>query len=502
MYTHPGAELGVFGNIINDAAGGLNHNSGGTVYIFRSVATGSGNIRIYDGPSAPSYSGNYNSGGAYIRFYNLVTDNSNGTNTASGTLINTNSGQGPIQVEQEIRISNRHTFTNGMVWTPRDKWKHAFVHYDANGATYTGNNNSRHIDGYAAKTGSSDFDFPIGDGVYQRISGLSSPANGTYKSAYFKLNPQSGTTGISGSSAAPSPLNGGLVKISTREFWDMDGTGASQYKLTSLNSVAGYSDWTTDFLTFVTANLQITAWDGMWENLSIDTPPASLTTDGSFLSTASPTNPDLGNSYGTNNPFTAYTWAVSVFPIPLSLKLLDFTAVADHCAAKLGWTTSNEINIDRFEVEQSNNNINYHTAEIVNAKNGTSTGTYSIKINQQLTTNYYRLKIIDKTGPIIYSPVREVKINCIVDDSYLTVYPNPVRNGILNINFKTNNSGVANIWLSNAAGQRVMDKNIFVTTGSNNLSFGIKNLPGGFYLLHLQSANGNRIGQPQKIIIE
>ena len=502
MYTHTGAQMGIFGDIINDATGGLNHNNAGDVYVFRSAATGTGNSRIYDGPSAPSFTGNYNTGGAYTRFYNLVTDNSIGTNTASGTAINSTSGAGQIQVEQEVRISNQHTFTNGMIWTPRGSWKHAYVHYDANGATYTGSSNARHIDGYAAKTGSSNFDFPIGDGVRLRVSGLSSPASGTYKSAYFNKNPQSGTTGLSGSSAAASPMTGNLVRISSKEFWDIDGTAASQYKLTALNTVAGYSDWATDFVTFAPADMAIASWDNIWENLSLYTTPATLSVGGPFITAASATNPDNGNSNGTGSPFSAYTWGVTVYGIPLSVKLIDFKAIANGCAASLAWKTSNEEKADRFEIEQSNNGRIFNKVAVINAKRQSSENIYTATINQTEPINYYRLKMIEKDGLFNYSPVQQVKINCTVNDNYFNVYPNPVTNGETFLNFKVQYAGLAYVQIINTAGQQVMKNAITVNAASNIVPLQLHAFSKGIYIIHLLSADGTSISATQKIILE
>ena len=501
MYTHTGAQMGIFGDIINDGSGGLNHNNAGIVYVFRSAATGTGNSRIYDGPLAPAFTGNYNTGGAYTRFYNLVTDNSIGTNTASGTAINSTSGAGQIQVEQEVRISNQHTFTNGMIWTPRGSWKHAYVHYDANGATYTGNSDTKHIDGYAAKTGSSNFDFPIGDGVYQRISGLVSPSNGTYKSAYFKKNPQSGTTGISGSSAGAA-MRGGLVKISTLEFWDIDGNASSQYKLTALNSVAGYSDWSTDFPTFAPTDVVIAAWDGPWENLSINATPGSMNVDGPFNSTASPTNPDVGNSWGSNLPFSAYTWGVKVWGIPLGLQLTSFKANGIECAAGLTWTTSNEKNMDRFDVEQSSDGNSYKKVIEIKAKGGNQDNFYSMTVNQSAPINYYRLKMIDKDGKFTYSPVQGVKINCTDNGSYFNVYPNPVTNGETILRFKNQYRGIAYVQLINAAGQQIMKKAINLINDVNIIPLQLHAFSKGIYIIHLLSADGTSISATQKIILK
>ncbi len=502
MYTHTGAQMGVFGDIINDATGGLNHNNAGTVYIFRSAATGVGNSRIYDGPSAPAFTANYNAGGAYTRFYNLVTDNSIGTNTASGTVINSTTGTGQIQVEQELRISNQHTFTNGMIWTPRGSWKHAFVYYDANTATYTGNTDARHIDGYAAKTGSSNFDFPIGDGIRLRISGLVSPANGVYKSAYFNRNATLGTTGISGFSAAAAPLRGNLIKVSTYEFWDIDGNAASQYKLTALNSVAGYSEWATDFSAYAASNIVIAAWDQVWENLNINAAPGSFATDGAFITSASASNPDAGNSFGTGSPFSAYTWGVTIYGVPLKIKLKNFQANVMGCSAVLNWISTNEEKADRYEIEQSANGVAFTKVATVNSKGNSTENNYNLSVNQSSAISYYRLKMIEKDGLYSYSPVQQVKTNCGTNESYFTVYPNPVRNGYTTLNFKTQYSGNAQVHLVNAMGQQLFQKSITVNAGTSNIvPLELKTLSKGIYFIRLSSADGESLMEVQKIII-
>ncbi len=303
MYTHPNASMAVFGNLINDAQGGVNHNNGGDVYLYRDAAAGTGNSRIYDGPLAPAPTDNYNAGGAYVRFYNILTDNTVGTATPSGTNINSTSGTAPIQIEQEARVTNTHTFVNGMLWTPRADWKHAYMHYESTG-NYTGTSDAKHIDGYAASTNKATFDYPIGEGTRLRISGVVGAANGTFKSAYFQKNAQLGTTGISGNNASTGPMNGGIQVVNTTEFWDIDGTASSQFKLTALNSVAGYSDWNigANFSGLQASDMVITAFDP-WENLGITGTPGTITADGAFVTTVA-TTPDVA--------FSAYTWANKV----------------------------------------------------------------------------------------------------------------------------------------------------------------------------------------------
>jgi hypothetical protein len=311
IMLHPGAQLGIFGNIINDASGGFNHNNGGDVYLFNHTT---GIKEIIDGPNSTIPTTNYNDGGSFVRFYNLFTDNIAASGLPSGTIINGATGTGDINFKQEVRVSNLHTFVNGMIWTPRANWQHAFLHYDSENAGYTGNdpNNStasvnfrKHVDGYLAKTGSTNFMFPIGDGIYTRFSGLSNPNFGIYKSAYFAKNaPDNGTTGISGLNAQPDNIlnvQPGITKVNRSEFWDIDGTASSNYIITALNSIPNYSEWgnAVNFASQNASDIIITGFD-IWQNLGINAAPISMLSDATYTTTL-PTVPD--------NTFSVYTWA-------------------------------------------------------------------------------------------------------------------------------------------------------------------------------------------------
>jgi hypothetical protein len=394
MYTHPGSEMAIFGNLINDAQGGVNHTNGGKVYLYSRT----GAKAVKDGPSAPAFTDNYNSDGAFVRFYDLVTDNT-ASATASGTAINTNAGNGALNIEQEARVTNTHTFANGMLWTPRGQWKHAFLHYESAGA-YSGATDARHIDGYAAKSGSTNFDFPIGDGTRLRASGIVAPAIGTYKSAYFQKNAQNGTTGISGNNASTGPLNGGIMKVNATEFWDIDGTAASNFKLIALNSVAGYSDWgtSTNFADSDPVFIKITGFDP-WENLGINTSPATLTDDGAFVTTTA-TTPDPN--------YSAYTWASTSLTLPI--EILSFTAQKRGEAVSLQWTTASEEGSSHFDVERSADGRNFTFIGRVNAA-GSSTAERTYGLDDLIPAkgmNYYRLKLVDVSGIYEYSTVRSV----------------------------------------------------------------------------------------------
>jgi hypothetical protein len=304
IYSFPHSSIAIFGDLINDSKGGFNHNNGGEVYIFRHSGNGKGNSRITNGPQAEISNENYNKSGTYCRFWNLHTDNTVGTSVPSGTTLNSETGAGNIEIEQEVRVSNIHYFDNGMIWTPRNKWKTAFLHYDTENATYIGNDDTKHIDGYAAKSGAKSFIFPIGDGKHQRPCGISYPANGIFKCAYFNKNPFEGTEGLSGASMDKDNVNNPkeeIYKVCGTEFWDIDGTAQANIILTSKNQISCYSDWADNFRDLDPKSIVIAGYDNKWENLHItNTNDLTMGSDYSYIS-SEVCNPDSG--------FSLFTWA-------------------------------------------------------------------------------------------------------------------------------------------------------------------------------------------------
>jgi hypothetical protein len=496
LYTHPNSGIAFFGNIINDAAGGLNHNNGGDFYVYKN--SGNSASRIYDGPNANTGNTNYNGNGSYIRIYNLHTNNSIASSTPSGTQINTTSGGGAIQIEQETRITGTHTFSNGMIWTPRGNWKHAFLLYEQ-GASYTGNSNGTHVDGYAGYLGSGNFDLPIGDGVYQRISGVVNASNGEYKAAYFNKNAQNGTAGLSGTSASTGPMNGGIIKVNSTEFWDIDGTASSQFKLTALNSISGYSDWGTsaNFSGYPANQIVITGWDA-WENLSINSFPSSLAQDGSFITSVA-TNPDAGSSFGTGNAFSAYTWAVSPTNVPLAITLADFIATEINCKASVRWEIENENGINYYELQQ-NSTGTFTSVATVPAKNNGNAQTYTTTVNQSNGLSLYRLKIVDITGAATYSSIISLQNDCNNSSEYISLYPVPATSNEITLSFSLNYRGLADANITNLLGQQIINNRITVNDGNNKLKINIAALAAGTYYLELVDKNGKQLSKTQKFI--
>jgi len=176
---------------------------------------------------------------------------------------------------------------------------------------------------------------------------------------------------------------------------------------------------------------------------------------------------------------------------PLPLDLLSFEAIKQNKTAHLVWTTQNELNTARFEVERSANGIQYAAIGTVAALNNGNRNNYQLPDLQPLPSqNYYRLKIISLDGSYQYSPVRRIDFSSAADD--LIIYPNPVTQQVLNI---AASAICTRAFVFDAAGKLVKQ---FDLQGRNNL-LNLQGIAKGVYQLKVVSANSV---QTKKFLIE
>jgi hypothetical protein len=109
----------------------------------------------------------------------------------------------------------------------------------------------------------------------------------------------------------------------------------------------------------------------------------------------------------------------------LPVKLESFTAAPQGSNVLLSWVAADEINVANYEVECSNNAVNFVNIGGIVLNNGRN---YSMQHTAPVTgINYYRLKTIDKDGKISYSDIRKVNFG---KGSTITIYPNPTAESV------------------------------------------------------------------------
>jgi hypothetical protein len=163
---------------------------------------------------------------------------------------------------------------------------------------------------------------------------------------------------------------------------------------------------------------------------------------------------------------------------PLPVHLLSFTTRLQRDEVDLNWKVENEISLDRYEVEQSNNGSNFDkigTVKAVNAKE------YSfVDDTWKMTTDrhqylYYKLKMIDKDGKFTYSKIVSVTIP---NTNSFTIYPNPAKTEV-QLQFNKSVSGNVTIQVADYSGKITISKTANLSTSNYTLS--IANLPVGAY---------------------
>lgn len=124
------------------------------------------------------------------------------------------------------------------------------------------------------------------------------------------------------------------------------------------------------------------------------------------------------------SPFTV-TSGLGVLP----LKLISFTATNRTADVLLRWKTENEINTALFDIERSEDGIDFSSIGTLPAHNTNGTHDYSLADRHPLNgTSYYRLKQVDADGKYVNSNIIAITRNNV--DNSITAFPNPVKDRV------------------------------------------------------------------------
>ncbi len=171
---------------------------------------------------------------------------------------------------------------------------------------------------------------------------------------------------------------------------------------------------------------------------------------------------------------------------PLPVDLLSFTGTKAAADNLLKWSTSQEVNSDHFELEQSTDAINFTKIAVVTAKGYASTKSdYSFTDkNVSSGIHYYRLKMIDKDNGYKYSPVVTLKRDG--SNSLLSsVSPNPFVDKIM-ITLQSESNIDTKFTIYDMNGRLMTTRNIRLVKGINQvLMDGLAGFGTGVYTLHI-----------------
>ncbi len=149
----------------------------------------------------------------------------------------------------------------------------------------------------------------------------------------------------------------------------------------------------------------------------------------------------------------------------LPVTLVSLTAKDEGSDILVTWMTENEISSLLYEVQTSVDGANFTNGQSIPAKNS-GEETYKWVDKDPLPGyHYYRIKRIDENGKTTYSPV--VKVYIKGGTSSMSVYPNPVRDGIIHLEFHNQPAGNYSVRILDVSGKVIRSKSIRHTAGSD-----------------------------------
>ncbi len=140
----------------------------------------------------------------------------------------------------------------------------------------------------------------------------------------------------------------------------------------------------------------------------------------------------------------------------LQTNLINFTGVVNNDYATLNWVVTGEKHLYRYDVERSNDQVNFIKIGTVAGKNLTQTSNYLLTDNQPIFGNtLYRLKMVDESGAFLYSNIILLGRNI---DFKVRINENPFTDKI-KAEIILPQDGVVNFMLTDCYGRIVYNSN-------------------------------------------
>ena len=155
------------------------------------------------------------------------------------------------------------------------------------------------------------------------------------------------------------------------------------------------------------------------------------------------------------------------------------------------WKVENEMNIKSYNVEKSADGIHFTTLTVKAATgNGTGSASYQVTDDHPVTGyNYYRIRSNSGDGKISLTQVVKALMGTLKQD--IAIYPNPITDGMIHLQFMNEPAGKYGIRLLNKLGQVILRKEVTRMDGSSTeLIQWDYNLAHGMYQLEVTKPDG------------
>lgn len=174
----------------------------------------------------------------------------------------------------------------------------------------------------------------------------------------------------------------------------------------------------------------------------------------------------------------------------LPVTLTSVKAYQKDQGVQVDWIAHTEININRYEIEKSFDGQHFEFAASEPAKNNNAAiEKYTwFDATANPGSNFYRIKIIEKSGAVKYSEIINVNVSKVKPG--ISISPNPVRGNVITLQLINMEKGKYDVAIYNNLGQKVYDGTIAHDQLSASYKIvPVKVIPKGVYRLTVNKAD-------------
>ena len=177
---------------------------------------------------------------------------------------------------------------------------------------------------------------------------------------------------------------------------------------------------------------------------------------------------------------------------PVRFTKINAVRNADNTAA-VNWYTDNENNINTYSVQHSKDGINFtdigsQTPTANNNGNPYYSFTHTTPVDGN---NWYRIKANLINAPTQYSDIAKIWVKEIDLPTSISIYPNPVMEGKVNIGFVNEPTGKYQLVITNIAGQTIYTELLQIKAKNLQKTINLGGTAAGNYQLIVKDETGN-----------
>ncbi len=205
--------------------------------------------------------------------------------------------------------------------------------------------------------------------------------------------------------------------------------------------------------------------------------PGSTTAEGTTSTTFQYSTVDIADQQDQTPADYTITWVLG-----LPLNLVDFSVFYNNqCRLEFDWASEDEINFRGYTIEKSSDGKLFTAITHVQGKGGTK-NKYAY-IQNELNETYFRLRMEDIDGTVIYSKTIRAINKCNVQNT-LRLFPVPASNIVTLSGLNTGDR----IMVYNAAGSVLISA---TNISGNSRTINIQSFPSGMYTIRIVSTSGS-----------